>query len=263
MKCRDVIISCVLVVLACISAYAMAGAGHSRLWNEVFGIYENASREKIQPLWDAAQEVIDNYEADYRELRKNFGWFTWGSYGHRLLFHWGFNTDPKNYEPLVKQVRNCLKGNINAKEQEQKFFAYLTRNIQARRNRKLINAITNTTGIPTARGYANAIATILYDVHLLGDYSTVNTSSLPSIDSIERDLVSNGFRRLITGGEKSVRLEAIDAELQSSIRAGRGRVNSKRAVLLTEAVKKYLPEILNERFRNILSSKGIAITAGK
>ena len=89
----------------------------------------------------------------------------------------------------------------------------------------------------------------------------MNTSALPKIDDIERDLVENGFSRLISGGDKSERLAKIDAELKASIRAGRGRVNSQRARLLTDSVKKYLPQILNERFRKTLAEKGITITA--
>ena len=255
-----VILSLALVIFAGGDSFAKSGQEHIQLWDNVFGISENVSRNNILPLWRMAQEVIDEIGNDYRDLRENFSWFTWGNYGHRLLFHWGFNADPKRYSPLVKQVRSCLKDNPNAREQERKFFSYLTRNIQSRRNYKLINAVTSVTGIPTSRGYANAIATIIYDVHLLGDYETVSTSALPKIDDIERDLVENGFTRLISGGDKSERLAKIDGELRDSIRAGRGRVNSRRAILLTEAVKKYLPPILNERFKNTLSAKGIVIT---
>lgn len=214
------VLACVMVLLVCGCVFAKSGKEHADLWNDVFGITDITSRNKILPLWKTAQEVIDEYREDYRDLQEKFPWFTWGNYGHRLLFHWGFNADPKHYSQLVRQVRSCLKGNPDAKEQEQKFFAYLTRNIQSRRNKKLINSLINTTSIPSARGYANAVATILYDVHLLGDYSTTNTSALPPIDSIEHDLVENGFRRLLTGGEKSARLAEIDEELKASIRAG-------------------------------------------
>ena len=255
-----VILSLLLVIFAGGDSLAKSGREHIQLWDKVFGVTDMTSRENIQPLWRTAQEVIDRYKEDYNELTENFSWFNWGNYGHRLLFHWGFNADPNRYSPLVKQVRSCLKDNPDAREQEHKFFAYLTGNIQSRRNHKLINAVTTVTGIPTSRGYANAIATIIYDVHLLGDYETVNTSALPKIDDIERDLLMNGFSRLISGGDKSDRLAKIDAELRASIRAGRGRVNSRRAILLTEAVKKYLPPILNERFKNTLAEKGIAIT---
>lgn len=97
----------------------------------------------------------------------------------------------------------------------------------------------------------------------MGDYSITNIAALPKIDDIERDIVESGFRRLISGGDKSERLKAIEAELTASIRAGRGRVNSRRAMLLTEAVKKYLPQILNERFRKTLAEKGSTITVPK
>lgn len=262
-KFMAVILSLLFVIFAGSNSFAKSGQEHIQLWDNVFGISDNASRNNILPLWRTAQEVIDEIGNDYRDLRENFSWFTWGNYGHRLLFHWGFNADPKHYVPLVKQIRSCLKGNPNAKDEERKFFAYLMRNIQSRRNRKLINAVTSVTGIPTSRGYANAIATIIYDVHLLGDYETVSTSALPKIDDIERDLMENGFSRLIMGGDKSERLAEIDAELRESIRAGRGRVNSRRAILLTEAVKKYLPQILNERFKKTLAEKGIIITVPK
>ena len=254
-----------LLVMFCIcgDVYAKSGHEHIQLWDKVFGISDSASKNNILPLWRTAQEVIDDIGNDYRDLQENFSWFTWGNYGHRLLFHWGFNADPARYPQLVRQVRSCLKDNPNAKDEERKFFAYLTRNIQSRRNRKLVNAVISVTGIPTSRGYANAVATILYDVHLLGDYSTTNTSALPSIDSIENDLTENGFRRLLTGGDKSERLGKIDAGLREAIRLGRGRTNSNRAMLLIETVKKYLPQILNDRFKKTLGEHGITITVPK
>ena len=250
-KILNFVIVFALIILTC----GMSKQGHSVLWNNVFGISDYNSRQNIQSLWDTAQEVIDEYDEDYKELRKNFDWFTWGSYGHRLLFHWGFNANPKKYPPLVNQIKSCLKERKDAEEQENKFFAYLTRNIQAKRNRKLIASVERVTGIPASR----AIATILYDVHLLGDYSTVNISALPKISDIENDLILHGFSVLM-GGEKTKRLAEIQSEFLSAIRVGRGRINSKRAELLLETVKKFLPQILNERFKNTLQQKGIIIT---
>ena len=240
-------------------SYAMAKPEHSRLWNEVSGIIDSTSRRNIQRLWDTAQEVIDSYTEDYRDIRKNFDWFTWGNYGHRLLFHWGFNADPKKYSQLMRQVHTCLKNSKNAQEEEKKFFAYITKDIQSRRNRKLINAVIKTTGIPSSQGYANAVATIIYDVHLLGDYSTTNTSALPPIADIENDLIERGFKRLISGGRNTKRVAEIEREFSSAVRIGRGRINSKRAQLLLEAMKKYLPQILSERFHDTLKTHGISI----
>ena len=250
-----------VLLIFCSDVFALSGDDHAGLWNDVFGVQDRAAREKIQPLWKAAQEVIDDYKKDYDKLKEKFPWFKFNRTDtHRLLFHWGFNADPKRHSPLVRQVRLRLKDHPDSKNQEREFFSYLATNIQAGRNRDLIKAVTSVTGIPTARGYANAVATIIYDVHLLGDYMTVNTSALPKIDEIENDIVQNGLSKLIAGGDKSERLKKIDDELKASIRAGRGRINSVRAMLLTETVKKYLPQILNERFKKTLSEKGITIT---
>lgn len=256
---KNFIIATILILIS-VSAYGMAKPEHSKIWNEAFGISDKTSREKIQPLWNTAQDVIDGFRPDYKDkLQKNFDWFKWGVYGHRLLFHWGFNDDPKHHEPLVRQVKLLLKDRADAEEQEREFFKYLTREIQSERNRTLINAVIKTTGIPTSRGYANAIATIIYDIHLLGDYSTTNTSALPSIGKIEKDLVDDGFKKLLTG-DKSEKLKQIEREFDSAVKIGRGRTNSKRAENLREAVRIFLPKILNERFKNTLSRKGITIT---
>ena len=259
--CCPLVILVVLSILLNLSpAWGLGGSGHAKLWNDVLGIADRQSEEAIQPLWDAAQDVIDSYRDDYRELRGKFPWFTWGSYGHRLLFHWGFEAAPKEHPQLKKQVEKCLKGREDKKEQFDAFFHYLTRTIQARRNKKLINALVQTTGVPTARGYANALATIIYDVHLLGDYQTPATSALPSINKIETDLVQRGFYRLLTGGDRTERLNEIKAELDAAVRVGRGRIDSKRAQNLIDTTKRLLPPLLNERFKNTLKEQGITIT---
>ena len=257
-------------------AWALSGNEHAALWNDVFGIVDAQSQQAIQPLWKAAQEVIDEYVDDYRELSNRFPWFKLQIVRgeHRFLFHWGFNADPKRHQPLQRKIKERLdkyaeeqmksasSAEINRwkDKQEKEFFRYLTRTIQSRRNKKLINAVVETTSIPTARGYANAVATILYDVHLLGDYQTTATSALPKIGAIENDLVEDGFRRLLAGGDKTERLDKIRAELDAAVRVGRGRIDSKRAALLLDTAKRLLPPILNERFRNTLAEHGITVT---
>ncbi|MBQ7193745.1 MAG: hypothetical protein IJR98_05185, partial [Synergistaceae bacterium] len=48
-----------VLLIFCSDVFAMSERGHSGLWNDVFGVQDRAAREKIQPLWKAAQEVID------------------------------------------------------------------------------------------------------------------------------------------------------------------------------------------------------------
>ena len=73
-------------------------------------------------------------------------------------------------------------------------------------------------------------------------------------------MTENGFRRLLTGGDKTVRLQKIEAELQAAVRVGRGRIDSKRAALLLETTKRLLPPLLNERFKATLKGRGITVT---
>jgi hypothetical protein len=141
------------------------------------------------------------------------------------------------------------------RKQEKKFWNIL-KELQGERNKKLINAIVKTTGIPTTRGYAGAIATIIHDAHLLGDYSTPNQSALPKIDLIVKDLEKAGFGRLLDG-DKSERLQKIQENLQKAIR---GNKDAKR---LNETIAEFLPEILEERFKNTLLDRGITITIPK
>lgn len=257
-KFLRIFISFALVLFICVCAHAMPGTGHIKTWNEVFGITDPQSKQNVKKLWNTAQSVIDDYNQDYDILNKQFKWFKLDNISrHRLLFHWGFNANPATFEPLVRRVRECLNGRPDADTEGRKFFAALAR-IQGERNRRLINSVVDTLGVPTARGYANAIATIIHDVHILGDYSTKATSALPKISDIESDLTV-GFSKLLTGGEKSKRLEYIRSEFNRAVARGRGRINSARAENLREAARECLPPILEERFGNTLREKGILI----
>ena len=259
--------------------------GHSKDWNRVFGINDSESAKNIQPLWDVMQKLIDSTKylneekgSDYRRVKDEFKWFTWGSYkagghGHRLFFHWGFNADLRQYPPLEAQVKRCLKKYAETQleagktpeqvkaecEQQREAFFKLLFKIQGERNRALINKVIEVTGIPTSRGYANAVATILYNTHLLGDYTTTWTSALPGIRALEHDLLERGFTRLLRGGE-SEKLKKISQELKQATNAGRGRTDKVRAELLLKVVGKFLPEILEARFGTHLVGRGIKIT---
>lgn len=263
-----------MVCLALLLATAACGhpaREHIRDWNELFGARDETSQKNLGPLWKTAQEVIDQWKDVYTpSIKKECRWFTWGNYGHRLLFHWGFNGDPKTYGPLQQQIKIALEKDIAAKglrgeeagryrEREKKKLEQLLINLQARRNRKLITKVEREMGIPKTRGYAGAVATIIHDVHLLGDYETPLISALPTPDAIERDLIDHGFQRLLRGGDRTERLQKIDADLKEALKNGRGRTYRKRAELLLEKLKYCIPQILNERFKETLKSRGITL----
>lgn len=280
----------IVIFFACSMPEIAQGMGkkdHSKEWKIALGITDADASSAIEPLWDVAQDVIDTTTDVYKSRIKNddaFPWFSWGQvYGHRLLFHWGFNNDPARHPPLQIQVQKCLDENGPVeykkalkkgkegiyfdnfyeyrKKQEQDFWK-LIRQLQKERNRRLINAVVEVTGIPTARGYANAIATIIYDIHLLADYSTTNISALPPLSFIEQDLVQYGFKRLLLVRE-SEKLDAIKNELESAIQEEKYTSPAERAKHLRQITAKFLPEILVARFQDTLSKKGILITIPK
>ena len=96
-----------ILFLTCAAAFAKSGAEHIRDWNNSFGIADEVSRQNILPLWKQARDVIDGYEKDYRKLHEKFEWFSLktGAGEHRLLFHWGFNADPKKLQAAGQQSR--------------------------------------------------------------------------------------------------------------------------------------------------------------
>ena len=242
------------LVPAELPVYAMTKEGHKRVWNETFGI-DVQSRPKFDKLWNTAQEVIDYFNNDYDELKKNFSWFKLNESGHRLLFHWGFNTLPGNYAPLVEQVRTCLRrSNVSNKAEEERKFWELLNKMNERRKTRLKLSITN---ILDNFRYAPAIAAIIHDLHILADYSTENVSGLPKLDDIRKDLI-NSFRTL-AGTQPSEEIRSLELDFLSSVNSNFAEDNKTRAANIIDASKKYLPELMNERFKNRLAKMGIVI----
>ena len=261
----------ILIILAVCSgnhAEAKDGKGHIRDWEQVFSIaaLDENGRKNLEELWNFSQKIID--DPDYNALKSRFEWLSFNAVEHRFLFHWGFNTNPERFRPLQKFIDKRLDAYVNKvnmpskeaeifkKSQYKEFFNYITKKIQPDRNRRLINTIIKTTGIPRTRDYAGAVATIIHDVHLLGDYSTSATDALPDINDIQRDLLDNGFARLLAGSGSKVTL----SDIRSAFRAAQNNINSRRAERLIQETGRFLPEILNNNFgSDVLKRKGIFV----
>ncbi len=115
---------------------------------------------------------------------------------HRLLFHWGYNSRPWN-EGLQAKV-DALPWGRNP--EEVKRFQQAIVNEQQRRNKEA-NAMTETLFGFASGGkdaaYANAMISIVYDVHLIGDYTPDNKDfdGVQDISSVIGDLI-NAIRRI-------------------------------------------------------------------
>ena len=113
--------------------------------------------------------------------------FSWGKYTHRIFFHWGFNGDPRKSAPL----QECFHKATNDSSLIEKGFQIILEE-QARRNRRMQAGVARLGASPT---HQKAIATIIYDIHIIGDYiegSPDAQRALPPIDDVVEDIIKHG-----------------------------------------------------------------------
>ncbi len=156
--------------------------------------------------------------------------FSWGKYGHRLFFHWGFNTVP--WSPQLQEMAdrcNWKPATLNS------FKEKITKE-QARRNRLVMEKTAATLGFAMGgkeREYSNAFASIIYNTHLLGDYSTTKTAMLQDVNTIIADIQTSLFNKL-QGGEKAKVLNSKLERIKKGNKDGVTKANETLALLQKE-----------------------------
>lgn len=173
------------------------GKMHVKDMAEVFGIVVNDA--KFKEWGKCITHNIDAYNENsfYTLLTQDI--FPGFKCDHRLLFHWGYNSEPwsNDLEKKAKELYN--NPNYNYSQQYEKYilfrdaFIEVLRKEQKRRNGE-INKLTEETfgfahgGIDAK--YANRFASMAYNTHLLGDYMTDNQKlrGLPDINRLLRML---------------------------------------------------------------------------
>lgn len=113
---------------------------------------------------------------------------------HRIWFHWGFNRDPKRFNPLQRVVlKNIIDGGL-AEENEYLFWGELRDEIK-RRNKILMSKWAKLSGYGglnslshIKREQSNAFVTLLVCVHLLGDHTTTETAVIISRENLYADI---------------------------------------------------------------------------
>lgn len=97
---------------------------------------------------------------------------------HRIWYHWGFNKDPKKFEPLINAVKDNLDKGYLQPSHESFFWSKLKENISDR-NKVLLSEWAKISGYSglrllsrIQREQSNAFVTLLISIHLLGDHTT-------------------------------------------------------------------------------------------
>ena len=174
------IFSCAINIMAHGSFIA-----HCEDMMEVFGfdynikLFSRSKDTKSNTSWTKfiSSDMIDNTEFHrYIERRYSNLKIARPKY-HRLLFHWGYNTEP--WSPyLERHLTYCRLNYVDNEDALLKEFKSEVKAEQKRRNRKINEATEKVFGF--AHGgidakYAQFFASMAYNIHLLGDQQTDNS----------------------------------------------------------------------------------------
>lgn len=173
-----------LVTLITTRAYSHSGwSAHANDMMAVFGFEENPQLRAWMRF--ISSDMIDKHEPFYSELCKKHPGFRCK---HRLLFHWGFNAKPWSKSLESRIIDYCKQYDLNVESNLRIFQAELI--AEQRRRNKLINSQTERL-FGFAQGgkdasFANFFASMAYNIHLIGDYTSDNTDldGLPNINDI-------------------------------------------------------------------------------
>jgi len=165
-----------ILLINCFVVFAHSGyQQHCNEMISVFGIDPNANPDIYKWAKYISSDMIDNHQPFYNNLKAKHPGFTCK---HRLLFHWGYNSRPWSNAIEYKVKRYCK--DVNAQSVNDTIILFKNELIaeQKRRNR-LVNEKTETLfgfgqgGMEAV--FANRFASIAYNIHLLGDYTSDNS----------------------------------------------------------------------------------------
>lgn len=159
-----------LMLLTC-RCLGMAAGEHNFHATAVLGVDPGSTRVTscLAVFNDAQDDYTTFYQSQIKANPKLSG-FSLGNYGHRLFFHWPFNSNPHQHAPLKSQVELTLEKDAH------NLFWSIVISEQARRNRQMMKAVEELGYF--SREWKNAIASIIYDVHLLCDISSASNLSV-------------------------------------------------------------------------------------
>lgn len=269
--CCPLVILVVLSILLNLSPAlgALRPPEYAAVMNGVLCPADRGTETRLRDLWDRTLGIIDA-PAQFKELKERFSWFVGNIYEQKLLLHWGWGGVPARHTPLMKQAEEDIRQyaiaqNIPIQDREtfhkaqQKDFAEHLSALAKRREGELVNVVAQELGIPRRRDYAKWTAAVIYNLHLLAEYTAVPSAPMPRLEEIERSL-GESLKKLLTQGDnakKRQRGDAIERELKEARRVNGN--NKTKAQAMMRVVQAHLPVILNEGFEKDMRLKGIVL----
>lgn len=235
---------------------AKAGPEHCKDMLDVLGILQDKaatpSYRHANEVAKTITEMIDNDVSSLRNSITNIApRFSLGRSIHRLFFHWGFNEDPQHSKALSDRI-NAATDDEDARKQ----IWDLIKAEQKRRNgimlEKAAMEFNKNSGLMLSKKERNALASIMYNAHILGDYEvsgSAQTAGMVSMNAIIADTIRSLGQRLREPNRDLVR------EFEQQLNTARGMPETpKKAATILEFMKIYVPKILkdNRRMKRIV-----------
>ncbi len=248
--------------------------GHYDDWFAALGISDDNSKKVLQPLLTLIQKDVIDAEANPTPLRATLKekWaLTFGGPNHRVLFHWGFNQDIKQYRPLLMEIDKQFEKNRAFLEDKYgvEDTDYMARQKEAvlecigsernRRNRLIISETAERTGLSGGQP-PRGLSTILWDIHILGDYTTTALGGLLDLKTLRKDLINDGLDRM--NFDRADLGDLCNALYDAEDKNKDPAQWPEGANQMLEALQKYFPPLLAKRWGNTFGKKGITITCG-
>jgi len=188
----------IFFVLAPTITFALSGKEHAFDMKRIYPFVDCVSNKKVIDFYSLVNEYLDkpndintgkpNPIANHPKFNKmKFG-------NHRIWYHWGFNTDPKKFSPLVEAVNRNIENGIIDESDVEEFWECLISDVR-RRNRYLMNCAAEIFGYKSLgsisqnqRRQLNAFVTVLYSIHVLGDHQGVITDVMSDLSRVYGDI---------------------------------------------------------------------------
>lgn len=178
--------------------FGFSGEHHVRDMKRIFPFVDCHSNEKIIAFYSLVNNYLDSPndrntgKPDPIKDHPKFNNMKFGN--HRIWYHWGFNTDPKKFVPLVNVVNSNIENGIISESDLEEFWDCLINDVR-KRNRYLMNRAAKIFGYgslgtisQSQRRQLNAFVTILYSIHLLGDHQTIITDVMFDLKGVYGDI---------------------------------------------------------------------------
>lgn len=284
----------ILLFSTCIQAFPKGGEAHRRDMIFVLGFYNSSEKGQVSinkdffmPLVELINVMIDdgpnmNYSKQEYKIKptgkifyicgtnakwteehiyNNFEGFVLSN-GHRMMFHWGMEDDPRNVQALI----DCFDKWYYKKEQmsplyydydnwKENFFSVIELE-QLKRKNILIEAVETLFSLPhtgSSDDFSSSIAGILYYVHLIGDHIKHSTKTISTVEAVlNMNAIEAGLDKYMkTLSKKGTLIEYNQYKTSIKIYAHSIKDDRKRAAQTLKILGEYTPKILKRAYPGV------------